>query len=699
MVTLAAATAIFVLTSMIYVTSVGSTLVVLCAFVIFASPGFTLAPMITRLAPMRYRAEEVAILAVVLGLGMSSTLATLISYLVGFHPLYVTVAAVVATVFVFGLLRLLRIPFLSAYRRPSAPAWDRTVLCLFLVAISLSLVIPYGSFGKLTERGIAFNALHKTDLLHHMSTAIALTKSIPPANPYFGGEILHYYWLSHVFPAFSYAFSGFQVPPRDIMVLTALLYSLLFIGLLFLTLRAYSPDPRVITISMVLALFASGYNALFNVARLFASQLPESALRDSLWTRLLTDEWGQQYTGYSHGWFRSFLVEPHITLTLCMILTMILLSRNHGFFPRPVSLAVVQGALMGWSLAMNSFIGLLFSVSYGVFSSYRLFRSRFTLELARPVFVTTLMVTAMFGFMVLLGMISLHYQSLVFRPYLTMLLLSPLYFVIDYGPLVLLGTLGLILWFRGASQGDDGTLFLLIAVGTSLTFMFFAQSPDAGSQILRNGGSYLRLPLVIFASLFLTRRHEYTSVWPKRFVVAAILLAVPTPLIDIYRISTFDKPEESTYYVSNSDIRAYSWIRQHLPGGATIQDLPSGISGIPAFGERQTALGDWQHAIHYQIGSRRVAERHNDIYRTLFHGTDLTAAAQVVRKYHVNYIYVGRDARAKLDATALEKFDRCPAAFTRIYSSDGTAIYSVNTRSVNSVSHQECQVKQSDPVK
>jgi uncharacterized membrane protein len=107
--------------------------------------------------------------------------------------------------------------------------------------------------------------------------------------------------------------------------------------------------------------------------------------------------------------------------------------------------------------------------------------------------------------------------------------------------------------------------------------------------------------------------------------------------------------------------------------------MPAGISGIVALGERRTCLGDWVHATNYQIGTQRVSERHKDIYRTLFHGKNINNALNVVRKYGIDYIYVGVEARQRIDSDAIEKFDQSTDHFEKVYSVNGVSVYLVKS--------------------
>jgi hypothetical protein len=677
---LSVVTLVFLFGVMTYISHLRATLFFMSGLILFILPGILLLRVMVKDERLAFESEDILFVGAALGFGVSCTLTALIAYSLGFDSWAITLGLVLLIVLPLRWVRLGIRPRIGASRLGAA---HRQLLSGFLIMTMLALVIPYASFGKATGKGIAFNGLHKTDLLHHLATSIELTKGIPPENPYFSGEHLHYHWLSHIFPAFIYSFSGFSILPRDIIVLTALIYTLLFVGVLFVVIRSFYSDQKIICLLMVLSLAAYGYNDIFVLGRSLVHVLSNTALKQVIWNRFFVDDWGQQYTGYSHGWFRSFFAEPHITLALSLIMSVIVISKRNGFLPGRTSVAFIQGTLMGCSIAMNSFIGILFVLSYGLFSLNKIFVNGLKRQILKPLAVMALTIVAMLGFMIFFQMVVPGHQSLTVKPYLTMLILSPLYLLIDYGPAVALAIVGLVLLLRKKGQLDDNITFLIFLGVVSLLFMFFVQYPDIGTQVIRNGGTILRLPLVILSGIavqeIMRRGREKACMRGNRILLISLLIALPTPLLDIYRISEFDKQDEETYYISPQDYEAYRWIKLNLPRQAIVQDMPAGISGIVALGERRTCLGDWVHATNYQIGTQRVSERHKDIYRTLFHGKNINNALNVVRKYGIDYIYVGVEARQRIDSDAIEKFDQSTDHFEKVYSVNGVSVYLVKS--------------------
>jgi hypothetical protein len=684
--------AVFILLAIAtYISGLRTVLFLICGLVVFAIPGIVLMLRIARETASLYCRADILIIGTVIGIGVSSTLTTLIGYFLGFNAPYLFLGLSLFSLF---LMKILRVNIFDRLSLNTSDIINRNILSVFFILIASALVIPYASFGRITAKGLAFTELQETDLLGHMVTAIELSKGIPPQNPYFSGETLHYYWLAHVFPAFVLSFSGHTVQAKDVTLLTSLLYSLLFVGTLFVMIKRFYTDRLILITLMVLALFAYSYNDLFVLARWLVTILPDGTLlKEKIWQRFFIDEWGQQYTGYSHGWFRSFLVEPHTTLALTVIQSMVIISKDHGLFPQRLLTAFIQGALLSCSFAMDSFVGLLAILSYGIFGLYQMVYSRSKLKALSRLMVVGLVVLIMLSFMVVLEMIKLGHKSLVFEPYTTMLVLSPIYFLIDYGPTAVLGAIGVMLIVKQRKLFDEDMLFFLVLGGVSVLFMFFVRYPDVGTQVFRKGANVLRIPLIIFSGVALRemarRKWKIASLWG--LLLLAMIVALPTLFTDVQQISTFGKENERTHYLKQQDYDAYVWIRDNLPSAAVIQDLPSDISSIPTFAERRTALGNWVHAGNYQIPTAKVQERHDDVYRGLFLGTDINKAANVIRKYGIRYIYIGTAAAEILDNQAMRKFDGHGEIFEKIYSQGRVAIYKVKSNDSPSSSEAKSQ--------
>lgn len=613
---------------------------------------------------------ERAITGLVIGLGLGPT-AVALAALAGGSALGTTLALAAGAA------------ALVVSRRPGAPpvrpvaARDGAAFVVAasaaVVGVAGALLVPYASFGRVTPRGLAFTELQKTDLLHHVVTTIELARGIPPQNPYFSGEVLHYYWWAHVLPGLASRLAGAGAGPCEVTLLSALAYSLVAALAVLVALRARSRDPRVAGILLAMAVLASGYNALVAVARWAVARTPAAAAGLG---RLLTDDWGQEYTGYSHGLFRSFLVEPQSTLAIAMIAVALTLGMRHGFFAARPRVALAQGALLGWSLATDAFLGALLGAAWalggvGALVSGAGGRGR----IVRALGAIALTAGSVIALTLRLGMVRPGEPTLVLKPYLSLLAIAPAYFVLDYGPLALTGALGVALALRRRREADETTRLLLVLTGVSLAAMFFVSHVQVGTQVFRKAGLVVRLALLLLSvpavAGMLARRS------PRRVLAIAIVAATPTLVTDVVRIAGVGPLGDRVHYVGPADAAAYAWMRTHVADTALVQELPGAVPASIALGERRAALGDWVHAANYQVGEARVHARHQDVYRTLFMGRDGAAALAVAERLGIAYVYVGHDARRKMPPEAVAKFARCPRGFRPVYEAGDVVLYRV----------------------
>jgi hypothetical protein len=282
------------------------------------------------------------------------------------------------------------------------------------------------------------------------------------------------------------------------------------------------------------------------------------------------------------------------------------------------------------------------------------------------------------GLMVLLQMVELGHRTLVVRPYTTLILLAPVYFLTDYGPLAATGVAALIGSLRrGRRDPDETTRFLGILAVVCLGAMFFISHVQVGTQVFRKAGLVLRLPLAILSGGVIATILEGGRPRLRCLLLIGVAIALPSVATDVGLITALGPVPDRVYHVSSEDASAYAWMKRHLAPTALVQEIPGDFPGVVALAERRTALGDWIHAANYQVGDERVGERHRDIYHKLFMGHDAGQAHEVARQYGIEYVYVGREAREKAAPEALDKFARCKAYFEDVYHRDGIAVYRV----------------------
>jgi DNA-binding beta-propeller fold protein YncE len=128
------------------------------------------------------------------------------------------------------------------------------------------------------------------------------------------------------------------------------------------------------------------------------------------------------------------------------------------------------------------------------------------------------------------------------------------------------------------------------------------------------------------------------------------------------------------------EYRAVEWLRREIPGtpvileaqGASYQDLSriSMLTGIP------TVLG-WEHHVKQRGNPEaEIAARRGHI-KQIFSSPDLRGIRELLRSYHVGYVYVGWLERQTYPAEGLKKFSEAQDLFQIAYENPDVRIYRV----------------------
>jgi hypothetical protein len=427
---------------------------------------------------------------------------------------------------------------------------------------------------------------------------------------------------------------------------------------------------------MILSLLAYGYNDLFTFFKYIVLQLPESIARQFHLYYFIFDTFGGQYTGYSHGWFRNFLVEPHSTLALSILLVIIILVKKDGMFTGNLFGSLFGGLLLGIIFSIDAFIGVISISWYTLTLLIESWNRKMSISrLVSNVVVYFSPVALIFIILYTLKIINPGSSYLILKPYFKMILCSPIYFFIDYGPICLLAVIGIYLLFRNRKIMDYSPFIILAII--CLFFMFFVNLAYIGStQMIRKGGMIIRIPLILFSGISIKYLFDnYLNNKAYIILYSSILLALPTPFIDIYMLSNW-KAKTGVSFVKQEDFKAYQWIKEKLPEDCIIQDYPNGITPLLAFGERRVSLGDWHHAKSSGNRTEQVASRFKEI-RQLFETDDINLVVTIMKKYPIDYIYLNPETR-KIFIKGSKKFDIYTNTFKKVYSENEISIYKVN---------------------
>jgi hypothetical protein len=496
--------------------------------------------------------------------------------------------------------------------------------------VLLLLAPPLSRLGVATERGYAFVAHFNTDLFQHAAVTAELMRGLPPQNPWFVGEALHYYWFFHLWPAALAALTG--IPARDAILVTIPVTVVLFVAALALLLRAYVPArlPRYFGIG--LGLVAYSYIGLLVVVRLVAPRLLDLA------PKYFTGE----YTLLSHSWYRDLLYEPHAVTALTALLFALYLDRAP--VPRP-GISVLVGLALGTTVMTDSFIGVIGLASFAVVYAWRFLRDG---RRRWPALLTAATIV-----IVLAGALALHVfptsRGAVGPGPHPILKFAPAYLLLDLGPILIFGVTGLVLVALRSRLRDHGLLMAVLLVSLAVSFLVIV--PLDPNTALRKGLKTLQIPLVVFAAeaanAYLARPRPR---WLSAAAVAVVLAGAVTLVTDISQyVDVRGRTAMPTTYLSADEVDALEWIRRHTPPDSVFQVVSEVRPGsrfrdtagslVCTFGERRTLSGDYKAPELFHVDLGTIARRRARLEQ-MFLARDPEVVRSVLRDLGPDYLYM-----------------------------------------------------------
>jgi len=588
------------------------------------------------------------------------------------------------TLFVFsGCLyffsRKAKIPLLSVDNKYEWDNTDYTILFTFLIVAIASVAYPFLNVGKLTNHGYAFTSLFAHDFISRVSFTASVSHELPPKHFYFSGKTMQYYWISYAFPALIYSTSKFKISLQNILLLTSILQTTLFVCILYSTFRLFIRNKQVLVVVMLLGLCAYSYNwfyVLFKTIALHA--MPEQYLTVLVKRRLL------EFSNIAHGYYRLFLFQPQSIIALSTLLVVMNILYDCSFNFRS-GLTFIIGILLGIALGLQSYTGmtlilwLLLTISIYAFIE----RKESFLKTVKTLLILTFPLLCLIFIYFLMGIFSFSQDKAIkLTTNKISVYYAPLFFPLEYGPMLFLGILGSIIAFKNSYFRNLKPILLLGLL--SLFFILFIRHPAEKDLGILKSGVIFQVALLIFSGIFF----EY--IWENmktRKVIRILSLcvafsAIPTFLIDIYITSDIENTNQ-TSYVNPADYKAYRWIKANTPRNAVIQSAPRysftpdayDISPIAMLGERQMAVGHWKLSAMLHDSPEQVPLRYKDI-KELFSASDLKRTVELISKYDIDYIYVGQN-ELSLYGQSVRKFEEHKDLFDLIYSIDGVNIYKI----------------------
>ena len=557
-----------------------------------------------------------------------------------------------------ALAVLLGVGFLFSMIRKSpgneAAGKDKHWIVIAFFLVTALAWYPFSRIGFPLDRNYAYRAYFSSDYLKHFSVVESLNQAgLPPANLYFQGEALHYYWLPYATPAFVAFFAGSTAKSMFAFSFTV---NFLFLLLLLLMVaktcgrRGWAPYLAVL---MVLASSLEGFylwvvRARFSWTGYFriGRDVNIDGLTRWLWNLPQIDTL-----------LRALLFTPQHLLSLAFLLLFLYVLSQKRERPWALSLCLAS------SLAASFFVGGILLISWGLYAAAResakLIRGRqtlggFLMNLARhfalPIFVL--------GLSLGLKMVSFSGSGVMLKPVKpgeAMVLLG-----LNLGLLTFGGAAGLL---AGRFQGRA---FHALLLAVSLALILAVRIANFESDVSLKAGLVAILVLALLTCRLAEAPRAGRLALPLALLV--ILPGLWTLTLDV-RNSSDVRNRRFTSYVSFDEMRMLNWVRENIPAKRTVQNFPEArtwnLSAIPAFSGKQMVVGDRMHGRIFQVRPDLYQRRVEDLRRAL---TGLPATRNDLRRMGVDYLFWGDDERRYF------KFDPDLPVMNRIGS---TVLYSL----------------------
>jgi hypothetical protein len=606
----------------------------------------------------------------VLGVASGALITSIIVYLVGWNliTIFLIVAALPATAFLFLVKKNKVIGETRAVRFN-----DIDILLIALLIVTLFFYFPFKNLGALINDKYLYSWLFGHDFINRMVHVVSLSRGLPLDSFFFSGETLSYYWLAYIYPALLINIDFIKLDTQQLLQLTVLLYSLLSTASLFIFFKRIINKRRYVLVLIFLALCCYSYSYLYVVTLKAWTALTGNSHLNLFGYNLPV------FSGFSHTFYRFFLVQPQATLGMAIMLMIF------SFYDKKQTLYGfgIIGLLIGLLFGVDATNGIMLGLWLGCMSFFAVLINKNKRILVGENHLLSLACAGLiYACFFSIEMYSLQTGKGVLQLNLNWfsILMSPFYFILEYGPMLILGVASMIKLFKKKETLRHWLYPYIILFGIALFFNFFITNPTETFFGLLKATRVIPICLLAFTAYLWSDGLQTNKI--KAVTAFLLIIAFPSFFMDNFIASNIAKPST---FVRQPDMEAAIWIKKNLPRQAIIQAEPNypGIDGqykpkysysiIPIFAERRTAIGAWKVSSQEHSGSDEVGERFHSI-KKMFGTTDINECIKILDKYNINYIYVGA-LEKKLYSEGIKKFHNSKQCFKQVYSRNGDNIF------------------------
>jgi hypothetical protein len=594
-------------------------------------------------------------------------------------PAWMLLAPVPAAVAVWPARRLASLvspPPLA--RRDVAP-----LACLVLAVVAI-VARPYSRVGADLPEGRAYRAYFTADFVWEMTIAAEVAKGdMPPQNPFYPNDALHYYWLMHLLPGAEHRAAGAAVRLDDILLTNAFWVALVFVAFLYWLVRHFVESPWAAAGGCVFVLFCSSFEGADRLWALWRGGGRLESLR-----YLNIDAVGNWiYHGMKiDGLHRAMLYQPQHQLGYVLGWSALVLLVQARDASRP-ALLFLAGVFLALSLVLSTVAAAILAAGAAAYESYRLVKARRWSAFVTCAAAAALPVAAVLGLIaglqyvdtasggnpiVRLGVNPLAVRDVAWTWFL------------NFGPVLIVAALGLAAaaWRRRTAQ----LIPLAATLATAIAFYFLVDIPEHDSVYVAWRASHIAF-IALAPLCALAIQEWFGSGGAVRWIAVAVvaivaLVGLPTVLIDLYNTQDVWNRRmgpgfQWTVVLTPPELEALAWLRHSTLPSARVQIEPFSRERdayyVTAFAERRMAGGLPTGLVplaKYQAASERI--------RQIYSATDASDAFRKAAALCVDYLVVGEPER-RAHPTFQQIVDGAPHWFQPAFHNDAIAIYSVSS--------------------
>ena len=562
------------------------------------------------------------------------------------------------------------------WRVPATSSGDRIALAALLLIVPVIVGLPFAHLGEITADGQFYRAYFTADYVWRRAVVAELAKgAFLPVNPYLHGDTLHYYWMPHLLTAAQYRFASAWATLDELLLIRSVCIDAFFVTFLYGMVRVFGVRAWAAAAGVAFVIVSSSFEGLYAWIDFVVRGVPLHEL-----TNLNIDAITRWYIrGIPiDGLQRLLFYQPHHAVGyVAGLMGVLAVSRRTRTFD-PVAMAVA-GLLLGLSIAISSFAGVMFTAGAALFEAYSVVRqldwrrglahavaSAIPLALASGLVLALQYVDAT-GSIVAFGVNRVATQSFW------------LVTALSFGPVLIVSVAAIAIIVQTERQ-DLGELGALAAA--CVVFYFFINVRDHQDVYVGwRVGHVLFMSATVLAGLVF----DHLQSMPNRRKAVAVVIMVglaglPTTVIDVYNTQDITNNRGApgftwTLRLTPDDRQAFHWIRLNTRPEEVIQVDPftrdtETWAYLPAFAERRMAAGlpiSMVPLKKYQEGSEQV--------RAMFDEPALAAYERAVRS-GINYVLIGPPERHAHEGVE-QRLDGLPDLMPLLFRNGTISIYGV----------------------